>query len=87
MKVIKSYNHLTIEDRRQIYRLSGQRISATIGVRHTFAGRHRSTVFREIQRNRHDAEEEGTGLHLCLPRILPNGGGALLAEKFFGIQS
>jgi len=56
MKVIKSYNHLTIEDRRQIYRLSGQRISVTeIAAR---LGRHRSTVFREIQRNRHDAEEE-----------------------------
>jgi len=59
MKVIKSYNHLTMDERRQIYRLTGQKISITeIAAR---LGRHRSTIFREIQRNWHNAGKDCRG--------------------------
>ena len=56
-EAVKHYAHICMEERRQIYRLlSGQKISITeIAAR---LGRHRSTIFREIQRNTHRHEEE-----------------------------
>lgn len=45
------YSHLTLSDRRQIERLRHARISATEIAR--LIGRHRSTVFRELRRNRY----------------------------------
>lgn len=64
------YSHLTLADRRQIERWRQTRMSATeIAQR---LGRHRSTIFRELRRNRyHDAE---------LPHL--NGYWGLVAQRF-----
>lgn len=51
------YKHLTIEDRRQIYRLRSQNVSVTEIA--TQLGRHRSTIYREIQRNTFLKDEDG----------------------------
>lgn len=49
------YSHLTFADRRQIERWWLMKMSATeIAER---LGRHRSTVFRELRRNRHNDVE------------------------------
>ncbi|MET3614381.1 IS30 family transposase, partial [Rhizobium aquaticum] len=49
------YSHLTLADRRQIERWRLMKMSATeIAER---LGRHRSTVFRELRRNRHNDVE------------------------------
>lgn len=51
----RRFSHLTLADRRQIERWRLMKMSATDIARRL--GRHRSTVFRELQRNRHhDAE-------------------------------
>lgn len=51
----RCYSHLTLADRRQIERWRLMKMSATEIARRL--GRHRSTVFRELRRNRHhDAE-------------------------------
>ncbi|MBK6479201.1 MAG: helix-turn-helix domain-containing protein [Saprospiraceae bacterium] len=43
------YNHLCIEERRNVYFWRQQNISVTEIAKRL--GRHRSTIFREIQRN------------------------------------
>ena len=51
------YGQLTLEDRRQIYRLRDQKVSVTeIAAR---LGRHRSTIYREIQRNTFLKDDDG----------------------------
>lgn len=43
------YCHLSLDERRTIYHLLGRKISKTEIAR--ILGRHRSTIFREVQRN------------------------------------
>lgn len=51
----RSFCHLTLADRRQVEQWRLMKMSATeIAQR---LGRHRSTVFRELQRNRHHDSE------------------------------
>ncbi|MET3615693.1 IS30 family transposase, partial [Rhizobium aquaticum] len=67
------YSHLTLADRRQIERWRLMKMSATeIAER---LGRHRSTVFRELRRNRHHDVEipELTGYWCVLAQKLALG--------------
>ena len=48
----KRYDHLTAEDRKLIARLRGDGIPVTVIALHL--GRHKSTIHRELRRNRTD---------------------------------
>lgn len=50
------YKHLSLDERRKIYQWQGQQLSVNEIAKRL--GRHRSTIFREIQRNSYWEEEE-----------------------------
>ena len=54
----KFYNHLSLDERRKIYFLREEKISVNEIAKRL--GRHRSTIFRELQRNTFFCEEDKT---------------------------